>query len=95
MDFVRKYFFSLIIATCCVALIRCQNFFTRSDVTDGLSLPYDVQLISGEDLFIRITRPVPGQTKCEFRLPGDVDVDVDRINSNRLELPNLFLKHNH
>lgn len=88
MDFVRKYFISLIIASWCLASIRCQNYFTRSDVTEGLSLPYEVQLISGEDLFIRITRPVPGQTKCEFRSPGDVDVDVDRINSNRLEIPN-------
>lgn len=57
---------------------------------DGLLLPYEVQLLSGEDLFIKVTKPVPGQTKCEFRSPGNDDVDVDRIDSNKLEIQLIF-----
>lgn len=57
---------------------------------NGLSLPYEVQLLSGEDLFIKISKPVTGQTKCEFRSPGSDDVDVERINSNKLEIQLAF-----
>lgn len=85
MDLIKKYFF-IFIAYSLLVSFRCQNFFTRTDIIDGLSLPYEVQLLTGEDLFIKISKPVTGQTKCEFRSPGNGDVDVENINSNRLKI---------
>ncbi|KAJ6639664.1 hypothetical protein Bhyg_12411, partial [Pseudolycoriella hygida] len=35
----------------------------------------------GEDLFIKLLKPVDGQTTCEFRSPGNGDVNVDAIDS--------------
>lgn len=89
MDLVGKYLFLLAIAIWS-ASIHCQNLFTRIDIADGLSLPYEVQLLTGEDLFIKISKPVTGQTKCEFRSPGQDDVDVERIVSNKLDSFNWF-----
>lgn len=91
MDLVNKYLFLLVIVGVWTASIHCQNFFTRIDVADGLTLPYEVQPLSGEDLFIKISKPVTGQTKCEFRSPGKDDVDVERIDSNKLAIYQLPL----
>lgn len=93
MDFIGKYLFFWLISIWS-ASIYCQNYFTRTDVADGQSLPYEVQLLRGEDLFIKISKPVPGQTKCEFRSPGSDDVDVERIDSNKLEMQFVFHQKN-
>lgn len=81
----KIYLFFLIIC-CWSSSICCQNFFTRTDVLDGLSFPYEIQLLAGEDLFIKISRPVTGQTKCEFRAPGNNDVDVETLNTNKFDI---------
>ncbi|XP_037026242.1 uncharacterized protein LOC119067401 [Bradysia coprophila] len=81
MDSIKKIIFLSVIGYWS-ASVRCQNYFTRTDVADGLSLPYEVQLLEGEDLFIKISKPVTGQTNCNFRSPGNDDVDVENITSN-------------
>lgn len=93
MDPVQKFILLLVIGYW-TASIRCQNYFSRTDITDGLSLPYEVQLLQGEDLFIKISKPVTGQTNCAFRSPGSDDVDVERITSNKLENKSNFLMSN-
>ncbi len=91
MDLIKKIILFLPVIGFWSASINCDNFFTRPDVADGLSLPYEVQLLEREDLFIKISKPVSGQTNCEFRSPGNDDVDVEQIDSNKLEIKFLFL----
>lgn len=93
MKFIREFLFFSIISCCWLASVHCQNYFTQSDIADGLVLPYEVQLLKGEDLFIKISRPVTGQTKCEFRSPGEDDVDVDTLTSNKFEKFDYFFRH--
>lgn len=84
MDLVKKIIFLSVIGYWS-ASVRSQNYFTRTDIADGLSLPYEVQLLEGESLFIKISKPVTGQTNCTFRSPGNDDVNVEQITSDKLE----------
>lgn len=91
MNLFKNYFLFFIICSW-LGSLHSQNFFTRPDIATGLSLPYEVRLLIGEDLFIKISKPVPGQTKCEFRSPGKDDVDVENTNSNKLTIQLFFLE---
>lgn len=91
MDFAKLFFLLICFWS---SSIHCQNHFTRTDILDGLSLPYQLQVISGENVFIKISKPVSGQTNCEVRAPGFDDVDVEKLDSNKLETQLVFLAFN-
>lgn len=46
------------------------NYFTNKEVMSGFVFPREVDVIAGEDLFIKFTKPVEKQQKCLFRRPG-------------------------
>lgn len=54
------------------------DLFTKDRLRLGLVLPYQVDAVVGEDIFLRITDTVPNQEKCLFHRNGAIDASAPK-----------------
>lgn len=57
------------------------GFFTRKDVWEGQIFPSRVDVVVGENIFLRILNPVANQNLCTYRAPGGIDIEVPASGS--------------
>lgn len=55
-----------------------ENLFTNGRLKSGLVLPYQVDAVAGEDVFLRLTDTAPNQEKCLFHRNGAIDVSAPK-----------------
>lgn len=67
-----KYLFAIfiLVGTCAGQ----EDFFTNEQIRLGLILPFQVDAVVGEDVFLRLTDTVPNQQKCLFHRNGGADL---------------------
>lgn len=53
-----------------------EDLFTNERIKLGLVLPYQVDALTGEDVFLRMTDTVSNQEKCLFHKNGAMDVSA-------------------
>lgn len=52
----------------------CQGVaWSREDISLGLTFPEEIDATVGETVFVKLTRPLIGQSSCMFRYPGTAD----------------------
>lgn len=73
MNFVEYFLCIFLLIKVCL----CQeNLFTNERIKSGLVLPFQVDALTGEDVFLRMTDTVPNQEKCIFHKNGAMDVSA-------------------
>lgn len=71
---LAKYFISFFL--CFELCVAQEDFFTNERIKSGLVLPFQVDAVVGEDIFIKITDPVPNQDHCFFHRNGGIDASA-------------------
>lgn len=66
-----KYFFTIFLLI--EACVSQENLFTSEHLKLGLVMPFQVDAVAGEDIFLRMTDTVANQEKCLFHRNGAID----------------------
>lgn len=53
---------------------------TREDISIGQIFPPEIFATIGEDIYLKITQPLDGQTECSFRPPGRTNDVIVKAN---------------
>lgn len=75
MNFAKYFCATLVLIKVCVG---DEDLFTNERLRLGLVLPYQVDAVAGEDVFLRMTNTVPNQEKCMFHKNGAMDVSAPK-----------------
>lgn len=78
----------------CVLLLNVNDrvsavSLTRDDIMIGQIFPPEISATAGEDIYLKISNPLRGQTRCSYRAPGGTNEIT--VNTNLKEAGGRWL----